>query len=160
LKKIALAVLAVVAMGAQAADEGVYVGLNQNYMKGSGELSGHLNTTGIYGGYRMGDIAAEVSRSQKTDDGGYKNVFMDIAAIPHLNVAKDVDVIGKVGLRRSEISKNGASESGSSLVVGAGVEYTLAPQVAARVLVDYSNKTFGISGARVTTTTLGIAYKF
>jgi opacity protein-like surface antigen len=159
MKKIALALLAVVAMGAQAADEGVYGGLSYNHAKGSGDISGSENAGGFFAGYRVGNIAGEVSRFQKTKNGD-KDVILDIAAIPHLNVAKDVDLIGKVGLRRSEASGAGFKDTGTSLVVGAGVEYNLAPQVTARAMVDYSNKTFGVSGAHVTTTTLGVAYKF
>lgn len=160
MKKVALAMLAVVAMGAQAADDGFYGGLNQNHLKASGDGNGTLNATGVYGGYRMGDVAVEVSRFQKTNDAGTKNLFWDISAIPHLNVAKDVDVIGKVGLRKSEQSADGEKLSGTSLVVGAGIEYKVMPQITLRALVDYSNKTFGESGFRVTTTSLGVAYKF
>jgi opacity protein-like surface antigen len=160
MKKIVLAALAVVAMGAQAADEGVYGGLNYNHAKAGGDATGSLNGVGLYGGYRMGDIAVEVSRWQKTDDSGAKNVFLDIAAIPRMNVAKDVDVIGKVGVRRSEQTDTGYSAKGTSLVVGAGLEYNVMPQLTLRALVDYSNKTFGESGFHLTTSTLGVAYKF
>ena len=47
MKKIALAVLAVVAMGAQAADEGVYGGLTYNHAKASGNWSGSENAAGF-----------------------------------------------------------------------------------------------------------------
>ena len=163
MKKIILAALAVAAFGAQAADEGVYAGLNYNHIKFSGDASGSENATGIYVGYRFGNIAGEIARFQKTVDGD-KLIVTDIAAIPRMNLAKDVDLLGKVGIRHSEISgqdlDGSFKEKGTSLVVGAGVEYTLLPQVTVRALVDYSNKTFGLSGARATTTTIGVAYKF
>lgn len=161
MKKIILAALAVAAFGAQAADEGSYVGLNHNNFKFSCDDCGDLksqNTVGIYGGYRMGNIAGEVSRFQKTNN-GVKAVITDFAAIPRLNVAKDVDLLGKVGLRHSEISGGDGKFSGTSLVVGAGVEYTFMPQVSARAMVDYSSKTFG-EPIKTTTTTVGVAYKF
>ena len=160
MKKIALAVLALVAMGAQAADEGVYVGLNQNHFKSKNDtVSVSGNGVGLYAGYRIGTVAGEISRFQKTVS-GEKFVLTDVSAIPHLNVAKDVDLIGKVGFRLSEESGSGFKNTGSSLVIGAGVEYTVMPQVTARALVDYSNKTYGFSNVRTTTTTLGVAYKF
>ena len=163
MKKIILAALAVAAFGAQAADEGAYAGLNYNHIKLSGDGSGSENAVGFYAGYRMGNIAGEVARFQKTVDGD-KLIVTDIAAIPRLNVAKDVDVLGKVGIRYSEASgvdEDGSfKEKGTSLVVGAGVEYTVMPQLSVRAMVDYSNKTFGVSGVHATTTTLGVAYKF
>ena len=163
MKKIILAAVAVAAFGAQAADEGAYAGLNYNHIKFSGDASGSENAVGFYAGYRMGNIAGEVARFQKTVD-GEKLIVTDIAAIPRLNVAKDVDLLGKVGIRYSEVSgvdEDGSfKEKGTSLVVGAGVEYTVLPQVSVRAMVDYSNKTFGLSGAHATTTTVGVAYKF
>jgi len=160
MKKIALAVLAMAAIGAQAADEGAYVGLNTNHVKLSCDTctGSAQNAVGIYGGYRMGNMAGEVSRGQKTVDGD-KFVFTDFVAIPRMNVAKDVDVLGKVGLRHSEISNSTDKATGNSLVIGAGVEYTFMPQVTVRAMVDYSNKTFGES-VKATTTTIGVAYKF
>lgn len=159
MKKIILAALAVAAFGVQAADEGAYVGLNYNHAKlsANGE-SASENAVGVYGGYRMGNIAGEVSRFQKSIDGA-KYIYTDVSAIPRLNIAKDVDLLGKVGLRYSEFSGGGENLSGTSLVVGAGVEYTFMPQVSARAMVDYSSKTFGES-IKTTTATLGVAYKF
>ena len=163
MKKIILAAMAVATFGAQAADEGAYVGVNYNHTKLSGEGSGSRNTAGFYAGYRAGNIAGEVARFQKTVDGA-KLVITDFAVIPRMNVAKDVDLLGKVGIRYSEISgedNNGTfKEKGNSLVVGAGVEYNVMPQVSVRAMVDYSNKTFGLSGSHATTTTVGVAYKF
>ncbi len=160
MKKIAIAVLALMAIGAQAAEDGVYVGVTHNHFALSGDdSSGSDNAFGVYAGYRMGFIAGEVSRFQKNVDGG-KFVYTDIAAIPHLNLAKDVDLIGKVGIRSSEVSGVDINEKGTSLVVGAGIEYSVMPQLTARALVDYSNKSFGLSGVRTTTTTIGVAYKF
>lgn len=159
MKKIILAALAVAAFGVQAADEGAYIGLNYNNFKAKcDDCSGSESAVGVYGGYRMGNIAGEVSRFQKTQD-GTKSVFTDFAAIPRLNVAKDVDLLGKVGIRYSENTSNGEKFTGRSLVVGAGVEYTLMPQLSARAMVDYSSKTFGES-IKTTTTTVGVAYKF
>lgn len=161
MKKIALAVLAMAAIGAQAADEGAYVGLNTNHVKLSCDTctGSAQNAVGIYGGYRMGAIAAEVSHFQKTDDSDMKVVITDVAVIPRYNVAKDVDLLGKVGIRHSEASDNFLKFTGNSLVVGAGIEYTFMPQVTARAIVDYSSKTFGES-VKTTTTTIGVAYKF
>ncbi len=160
MKKIILAALAVAAFGAQAADEGVYAGLNYgNYKLSCDDCSGGSeNAVGVYGGYRMGNIAAEVSRVQKTADGS-KFTYTDLAAVPRMNVAKDVDLLGKVGLRYSEIKDVDGKFTGTSLVVGVGVEYTFMPQMSARAMVDYSNKTFGES-VKATTTTIGMAYKF
>jgi outer membrane autotransporter protein len=159
MKKIILAALAVAAFGAQAADEGAYAGLNFSLitLSANGDY-GSENTTGLYAGYRMGNIAGEISRSQKTID-GLKFVFTDVALIPRMNIAKDVDLLGKVGVRRSEVSDADEKVSGTSLVVGAGLEYTLMPQVAVRAMVDYSPKTFGES-INATTATVGVAYKF
>jgi outer membrane autotransporter protein len=159
MKKIILAALAVVAFGAQAADEGAYAGLNYNNAKLSvdGE-SDSTNTIGVFGGYRMGNIAGEISRMQKTNN-GVKFIYTDFAVIPRVNVAKDVDVLGKVGLRNSEISEGTFKASGNSLVLGAGVEFAILPQVTLRAMLDYSNKTFGES-IKATTTTIGVAYKF
>jgi outer membrane autotransporter protein len=163
MKKIALAVMAFAAMGAQAADEGAYVGLNYNDIKFSGNASGSEKAVGFYAGYRMGNIGGEIARFQKTTD-GEKLIVTDIAAIPRLNVAKDVDLLGKVGIRYSENSgqdDNGSfKDKGTSLVVGAGVEYSVLPQVSVRAMVDYSNKTLGLSGAHATTKTIGVSYKF
>lgn len=159
MKKIILAALAVAAFGAQAADEGVYAGVNYNKFKlGCDDCSGSENAVGVYGGYRMGNIAGEVSRFQKTID-GTKFVYTDVSAVPRMNVAKDVDLLAKVGIRHSELTESGVKASGTSLVVGAGVEYTFMPQVSARAMVDYSSKTFGES-VKTTTTTVGVAYKF
>jgi opacity protein-like surface antigen len=158
MKKIALALLAVVAMGAQASDDGVYIGVSENHVKiEANGASDSTNAIGVYGGYRMGAIAAELSRAQKTID-GVKFVHTEVAAIPHYSVAKDFDVIGKLGIRHSEVSEIG-NASGTSLVVGAGVQYTVLPQMTVRALVDYSNRTYGES-IKATTTTLGVAYKF
>ena len=160
MKKIILAALAVAAFGAQAADEGVYAGLNYGNYKLSCDdcTGGSENAVGVYGGYRMGNIAAEVSRVQKTADGS-KFTYTDLAAVPRMNVAKDVDLLGKVGLRYSESKDVDGKFTGTSLVVGVGVEYTFMPQISARAMVDYSNKTFGES-VKSTTTTVGMAYKF
>ena len=160
MKKIILAALAVAAFGAQAADESAYVGLNYgNYKLTCDDCSGGSESAvGFYGGYRMGNFAAEISRAQKTVDGA-KFIYTDFAVIPRMNVAKDVDVIGKVGLRHSEISDSTDKLSGNSLVVGAGVEYAIMPQVLVRGMIDYSTKTFGES-IKATTTTIGVAYKF
>lgn len=159
MKKVILVAMAVSALGAQAAEEGVYVGLNFNHVKLSTDAgSGSGGVAGVYGGYRVGDIAGEISRLQKTKD-GIKIVFTDFAAIPRMNVAKDVDVLGKVGVRHTEISAEGGKASGTSLVIGAGVEYAVMPQLSVRAMVDYSNKTFGES-IKATTTTIGVAYKF
>jgi opacity protein-like surface antigen len=165
MKKIAIAVLALMAIGAQAAgmsnEDGVYVGLTGNSTKLScDDCTGSAQTSvGIYGGYRMGNISAEVARYQKTDDVGVKVVITDFAAIPRLNVAKDVDLLGKVGIRHGEISNDIEKFTGNSLVIGAGVEYTVMPQVTARAMFDYSNKTFGES-VKTKTMTVGVAYKF
>jgi opacity protein-like surface antigen len=160
MKKIILAALVVAAFGAQAANEGAYAGLNYGSYNIScdGCSGGSESAVGVFGGYQMGNIAAEVSRVQKTKD-GVKFVYTDFAAIPRINVAKDVNVLGKVGLRQSEISDSTEKFSGTSLVIGAGVEYAFTPQVTARAMVDYSNKTFGES-VKATSTTIGVAYKF
>jgi outer membrane autotransporter protein len=159
MKKIILAALAVVAFGAQAADEGAYAGLNYNHITLSGNgVTESDNTVGIYGGYRMGNIAGEISHLQKTIT-GIKVVVTDFSVIPRMTVAKDVDVLGKVGLRYSEATEGGFKFSGNSLVIGAGVEYTFMPQVTVRGMVDYSSKTAGES-IKATTTSIGVAYKF
>jgi opacity protein-like surface antigen len=159
MKKVMLVAVAVSALAAQAAEEGAYLGLNYNHVKLSADgSSGSDDAVGVYGGYRVGDIAGEISRLQKTNDGA-KIVLTDFAAIPRMNVAKDVDVLGKVGVRHTEISAEGGKASGTSLVIGAGVEYAVMPQLSVRAMVDYSNKTFGES-IKATTTTIGVAYKF
>ena len=164
MKKIALAVLAMVAIGAQAAgvaEEGIYAGLTANHAKftcGDGCTGASDDPVGVYGGYRKGNIAGEVAHFQKTIDG--KNVHItDVAAIPRLNVAQDVDLLGKVGARFSKGKEGSLEAHGTSLVIGAGVEYTFMPQVSARAMVDYTSKTFGES-TKTTTTTIGVAYKF
>ena len=160
MKKIILAALAVAAFGVQAADEGAYVGLNTNHAKftcdGCVGVSG--NAVGIYGGYRKGNIAGEVAHFQKTIS-DVDVTITDVSVIPYINVAKDVDVLGKLGVRHSSGKDSTLETSGTSLVIGAGVEYTFTPQVTARAMVDYSSKTFGES-TKTTTTTLGVAYKF
>ena len=164
MKKIALAALAMAAIGAQAADEGAYVGLNTNHVKLSCDTctGSAQNAVGMYGGYRMGAIAGEVSRFQKTDEFGVKLVITDFVAIPRYNVAKDVDLLGKIGIRHAEVSDSTEKFTGNSLVVGVGMEYTLMPQVAVRAMVDYSNKTLKVfdQSIKATTTTVGVAYKF
>jgi opacity protein-like surface antigen len=160
MKKVILAALAAVALGAQAADQGAYAGLSYgNYKLSCDSCSGDSeNAVGVYGGYRMGNIAGEVSRVQKTVDGN-KFVYTDLAAVPRLAIAKDVDLLGKAGVRHSEISSGNEKLSGTSLVIGAGVEYTFMPNVTARAMFDYSKKTFGES-TKAKNTTFGVAYKF
>lgn len=164
MKKIAMAVLALASMGAQAAgmgqQDGAYAGVNYgNYKLSCNDCSGASESAvGFYAGYRIGDVAGEISRAQKTVDGD-KFTYTDFAVVPRMNVAKDVDVIGKLGLRHSEISNVTEKFSGNSLVVGAGVEYAFTPQVVVRGMLDYSTKTFGES-IKATTTTIGVAYKF
>ncbi len=159
MKKTILLTLALTAFGAQAAGDGIYAGLNHNHFKlSSDDVSGSLNAVGVYGGYRMGNFAGEVSRFQKTDE-GVKTVLTDFSLIPRLAVAKDVDVLAKLGLRHSEMSEGNDKLTGTSLVVGAGVEYTLMPQLSTRVMVDHTSKTFGKS-IKTTTTTIGLAYRF
>jgi len=164
MKKIILAALAVVAFGAQAAgmaaDEGYYVGLNSNHTKFTCNncIDVSTNAVGIYGGYRIGNIAGEVAHFQKSID-GVDVAITDFSVIPRINVAKDVNILGKLGVRYSSGKENSFENSGTSLVIGAGVEYTFMPQVSARAMVDYSSNTFGES-TKTTTTTIGVAYKF
>jgi opacity protein-like surface antigen len=164
MKKVILAALAVAAFSAQAAgmaaDEGYYVGLNTNHTKFTCDNCTGMSTNalGVYGGYRMGNIAGEVAHFQKSTN-GVDVIITDFSVIPRINVAKDVDVLGKLGVRYSSGKENSLENSGTSLVVGAGVEYTFMPQVSARAMVDYSSDTFGVS-TKTTTTTIGVAYKF
>jgi opacity protein-like surface antigen len=164
MKKFTMAVLAFTAISAQAAgmanDESFYVGLNTNHAKFTcNSCTGASgNAVGIYGGYRKENIAGEIAHFQKTIDGVDVSIT-DVSLIPHINVAKDVDVLGKLGVRYSKGKENTREASGTSLVIGAGVEYTLMPQISVRAMVDYTSNTFGVS-TKTTTTTVGVAYKF
>lgn len=159
MKKIILSALTVIAFGAQAADDGWYGGLSVSNLKFSkqGESESTSAAGGVIG-YRMGNLAGEVSRIQKTE-GSTKGSINDFSLLQSYGIAKDVEVFGKVGVRYSEISNGNDELSGTSLVLGAGVQYEFMPKVFARVGVDYSNKTFGES-IKNTTTTLSVAYKF
>lgn len=164
MKKIALATLAFMTIGAQAAgmssDENFYVGLNTNHAKFTCDscVGASGNAVGIYGGYRKDNIAGEIAHFQKSIDGVDVSIT-DFSVIPRINVAKDIDVLAKLGVRYSSGKDSSGEQSGTSLVVGAGLEYTFMPQVSARVMVDYSSKTFDVS-TKTTTTTIGVAYKF
>jgi opacity protein-like surface antigen len=170
MKKAVLAVLAMTAIGAHAAaDEGFYVGLSANHLKltcsDCSKATG--NTVGLYGGYRVGNIAGEISNVQKTFPdvtGDAKVTLTDFSVIPRFNVDKNVDVLAKVGIRHSKSSGNDVDTgkfkaTGNSLVVGVGIEYKVLPQVNLRAMVDYSNKAFGIS-THTTTATIGVSYNF
>jgi outer membrane autotransporter protein len=171
MKKIILAIatLGLVVVGAQAADmnnpDGFYVGINNNSIQIKGDATSNLNQTGIYGGFRHGNLGFEISRSEgKVDQ--QKTSFTDFSVIPRLNVAKDFDLLGKVGMRHSTISGSGIDDSGNSLVVGVGAEYAFLPNWSARLMVDYSEKAFGYSSPKTgnsykaTNTIFGVAYKF
>jgi len=171
MKKIILAIasLGLFAMGAQAAGmnntDGVYLGVNQNSMHLKGDGLDAANGAGLYGGYRSGNLAGEVSYFNKTVNGNEWTIT-DFSLIPHLNITKDLDLLGKLGLRHSGVSTNGFSSSGTALVVGVGLEYSFTPNWTARALVDYADKTGGDvtndanNSIKATTTTIGVAYKF
>jgi opacity protein-like surface antigen len=174
MKKIILAIasLGLFAMGAQAAGmndtDGVYVGVNQNGMRLTSEKTDAytVNSSGVYGGYRVGNLAGEISHFERTVEGEKWGVT-DFSVIPHLNVAKDLDLLGKLGLRHSSYSSNSViqpNSSGTALVAGVGLEYSFLSNWTVRALVDYSAKTGDItykgSHVKATTTTIGVAYKF
>ena len=171
MKKAVLAVLAMTAIGAHAAaDEGFYVGLSANHLKLTCSNCGDKETAsaaGLYGGYRVGNIAGEISNVQKTLRDGTsdtKLTLTDFSVIPRFNVAKDVDLLGKVGIRHSKATVNDTNDGhfksgGNSLVVGAGIEYKVLPQVNLRAMVDYAHKTTGTS-VHITTATIGVSYSF
>ena len=169
---LAIASLSLLASGVQAADmsntDGVYLGLNQNSTRLTADQwdAKTSNSTGIFGGYRVGNLAGEVAYFNKTVD-GTKWTITDFSLIPHFNIAKDFDLLGKLGLRHSSISVDGFSSSGTALVYGVGLEYSFNPNWTARAFVDYSDKTGGDvvviksgDSLKATTTTLGVAYKF
>jgi opacity protein-like surface antigen len=162
MKKIAIAAMAVLSIGAQAADQGFYAGVNYNHVSLSDVNDpSSQSTPGLYGGYQMGGYAAEISHMKK---GGFSNTnatvaTTDLAVLPRLNIAKDVDLIAKVGLRHSNGSSYVGRGSGNTVVLGAGLDYSVLPQVTVRAMVDYSNKTAN-EDVKATTTTIGVAYKF
>jgi outer membrane autotransporter protein len=165
LSALAIATLGMASFGANAAGptsaDGAYFGVSQNSVKLScdGCTGTTINGLGMFGGYRMGNVSAEVSRFQKTVDGD-KGVFTDFSVIPRLNVAQDIDLLAKVGFRNTKATAfDGTTQSGNSLVFGAGVEYNITPQLAARAMVDYSKKTFA-EDIRAVSTNLGVSYKF
>ena len=165
---LAIASLSLLASGVQAADmsntDGVYLGVASNSIRIKAQNDSTQNQLGFYAGYRFGNLAAEISHSErKIDD--QKTSFTDLSFVPHVAIAKNVDIIGKLGLRSSSISEAGMSDSGRSLVIGVGAEYAFLPQWNARLMVDRSSKTFGLKTSegeqiKATTTTLGVAYKF
>lgn len=159
MKKIILATLILAAFAAQAADESWYAGLNATSLKFSAK--GDSESTGAAGGfigYRMGNLAGEVSRIQKSA-GSATGSINDFSLLNNYSVANGVEVFGKVGVRYSEISNARNKLSGTSLVLGAGVQYAFMPNLITRVGVDYSNKTFGES-LKTTSINFGVAYKF
>jgi outer membrane autotransporter protein len=162
MKKIVLAVLAFAAVGVQAADQGLYGGLNYNNLSLSDiNEAASQSSPGVYGGYQLSNYGVEISHTKATGFSSTKATIgvTDLSVIPRLNVAKDVDLIGKVGVRHSTGHSYAGAGSSNTLVFGAGVEYNLFPQVTARALLDYSNKTGDVS-AKATTATIGVAYKF
>jgi opacity protein-like surface antigen len=146
-------------VSAQTNVDGPYVGGQINHVSLSADGSSVSdNFMGIYGGYRAGNYAGEISYSQKTVDGA-KASFTDFALVPHFAMTPEFDLLGKVALRHSSISGGTSSYSGNSLVLGVGVEYKLTAKVAARAMIDYSSKTFGESMS-ATTLGAGVHYKF
>lgn len=168
MKKTLLAALAFAALGATSFaasagtydNNGPYVGLNYNSVHLScSDCNGTTESSpGFFAGYRSGNLAGEISTTHKTVDGD-KYTITDFAAVPHMKIAADLDVIGKVGIRHSNVNNSMGNHSGNSLVIGAGVEYSFNRDWAARGLIDYSSKTFGES-IKDTTTTIGVSYKF
>ena len=161
MKKIILIVLAAFSCVAQAAD-GAYAGLTLNNMELKSDNSSSVQAApGIYAGYQIGSLGLEMSYAKK--NGFFSTnatvAIWDLALIPRLNVAKDVDLIGKLGGRHSLGASYTASQEINSLVWGAGIEYGLMPQLSVRAMLDYSDKT-GNDKVKATTTTWGRAYKF
>lgn len=166
MKKQVLSLLAVAAIsvlgGVAHADvltDGAYAGGSFNRVTVSAEgFSGSENFLGAYGGYREGSVGGEVGYAQKTVD-GEKATFLDMSFVRSYALSTTVDLLGQVGLRHSTLSAGSESVSGNSLLIGIGAVYKFSPQVAARAMLNRSNKSFG-ENLSATTLTAGVQYKF
>ncbi len=137
-----------------------YVGLQVGSVTIQDTETGSKAIPGLYAGYRMGHYAAEAAYSRRNVD-GQVGEFIDLSAVPHFKTAYGFDVLGKVGLRYSRISvpAYNLSAGGTSLVFGVGAEYLFSPQVAGRIMIDHSPRTFN-SSLNSTSVNAGVQYNF
>lgn len=113
---------------------------------------------GLYGGIKVGMLAYEAAVSQKSID-GFTFRIVDGTVNPHFPLSDKASLVGKVGFRHSSASIDNVSVNGTSLLVGAGLQYQLTDKVSARVMYDYAPRAIG-EKIKNTSLSAGIAYTF
>ena len=168
---VTLAAALLFSVSAQAENK-AFVGLSGNYLDlRNSDSSDTYSQVGIYGGYRFENIGIELSYTPYRKD-GYDLKVTDLAVVPLFNIAKDVNVLVKLGVRYATFGNTGVTTSGltlfnggenaltgTSALIGAGVEYQFNPNVAARAVFDYSNSLAGVS-TDTKTFMVGVQYQF
>ena len=159
---VSLALVAAAFMGASGvaqAESQTYLGLQFSNQELSFEgESDSESFTGLYGGIKTGMIAYEAAVSQKSISGTSVRVI-DGTVNPHFPIGEKASLVAKVGLRHSSISVDNVSVNGTSLLLGAGVQFQLAEKVTGRVMYDYAPRTFG-EKIKNTSLSAGVAYHF
>lgn len=157
---LALVASAVLGMtGAAHAQTSTYLGVQFADQKLTVENESESEAfSGFYGGIKVGMIGYEAAFSQRTISGVTVRII-DTTVNPHFAINDKAAFVAKAGMRNSSVSVDNVSVSGTSLLLGAGLEYQLTPKVAGRVMYDYAPRTFG-EKIKNTSLSAGVAYTF
>jgi opacity protein-like surface antigen len=157
---LAVVASAVLSMsGVAHAQSNTYLGLQFANQKISADgESDSESFAGLYGGIKSGSIAYEAAISQKSINGLTYRI-VDGAVNPHFPINDKIDVVTKIGMRFSSFSLDNVSVSGTSVLIGAGVQFQLAEKVSARLMFDYAPRAFG-EKIKNTSMSAGVAYHF
>jgi outer membrane autotransporter protein len=157
---LALATFSLIgSMGQAHAQAGTYLGVQFSNQKisvdGESDSDGFV---GLYGGIKSGSIAYEAAISQKSIE-GFTFRIIDGTFNPHFAINPKADFVTKIGFRHSSTSIDNVSVSGTSLLLGLGLQYQLADKVTGRVMYDYAPRAFG-ENIKNTSLSVGVAYNF
>ncbi|WP_162911151.1 outer membrane beta-barrel protein, partial [Azohydromonas sediminis] len=143
-------------------------------------------TYGVFGGYQILNqnnfgLAAELGYDYYGRVRGNVDEFrtvkhsahgLNLALKPSYEVLPDLDVYGKVGIAvvRNDYKKYGAENTNesttkfhklkASTILGAGVEYAILPELAARVEYQYLNKAGNLNKALVRSGTQDVDFQY
>lgn len=168
-KSFLIAALALAAVGgAQAADSGVYAGINVAAVHSDFKTAANQTDTGASAlvGYRFNQrYAVEASYSLAGDDVTQNSgATADQHALSLAGVVRcpkafhGVEPFAKAGVAYTKLY-DGANSHKWATVVGVGAEYALTKRAALRGEVQYVAD-FAGAGARQTTSSVGVTYRF
>lgn len=161
-KMLGVALVAVLGSGVVVAADGLYVGAGVMHNTASARMtnpagattdlkSGDQNNLNAFAGYHMSfrslSLAGELGYADGYGKSGtvggasatLKNSGPEYSILPGYKVSKDLEVFGRYGVTRVDVSLDGSSKSADSRVLGLGADYAVSKQYSVRA--EYQKRT-------------------